>query len=220
VDLKEFKDLTDPVDPWELLAPLEKLENVDTPELRETKDGWDPQVCPVTPDLRDKLENWVLLDPLETWDQEDVTDPVETPVKMVKLDLLEFPANVELVDHPEVMAATETPDHPDHQDLLDTPLATHHSPTSKDPKDPTQLKVTTVIKPNPMSLMLSTKLPGLLTVLRNQRVPRTILVLLAVTFSCVMTTNWRVETTSLILMAKPSLMLSKYTATWKLERHA
>jgi len=203
VDPKESKDLTDPVDPLVPSDLPEKLENVDTPELRETKDGWDLQVCPETPDLRDKLVNWELQDPPETWDQEDAMAAAVIPVKMVKLDPAEFPVNVEPVDPPEAMAEVATLDHQDPQDHLDTlHLPTHHSQAYKELKDPTQLKVIMEMKLNPMvmKLMLSTKLPGPSTAQRNPKVPRPILVLLAVTFLCVMTTNWRAELTSSILM--------------------
>lgn len=119
-----FKDLTDPVDPLVPLVLQEKLENVDTPDLRETKDGWDLQVCPETQDLREQLVKWELLDHPVAWDHVDVMVHAVTPVKMVQLDPLEFPVNVELVDHPEVMADLETLDHLDHQDHLDTLLPT------------------------------------------------------------------------------------------------
>lgn len=216
-----FKDQPDPVD---LLVPSvlqEMLENADTLELRETKDGWDLQVCQETQDLRDKLEIWDLLDHPEEWDQEDVMEAVATTVKMVNQDLLEFPDNAELVDHPEVMAVQVTPDHQDHPDHQVTlPLTQYSHPELKDPKDPTQLKAIMAMKLNLMKSMLLTRLPGQLKGLGNQRVPRMILVLLAVTSLCAIITKWKAVNTLLILMANLSSMPSKCSVTWRLERHA
>lgn len=158
VELVDHKDQMDPVD---LLVPselLERLENVDTPELRETKVGWDPLVCQETQDHRDKPVKWDQLDHPEIWDQEDAMELVVTTARMVNLDLLEFPDNVELVDHPEVMADLETTDPQDHPDLLVTLPATHHSLQAyKDPKDQTQLKVIMVMRHNPIKLMSLTR---------------------------------------------------------------
>lgn len=153
----EFKDQMDPVDllvPWEL---LETLENAEPWEIRETKDGWDPLVCQETQDLRDKSEKWDQLDLLELWEEEDVTDPVVTPVKMVKPDLPEFQDNVEHVDHLVAMADQEITDPQDHPDLLVTLPATRHSPACKDPKDQIQQIPIMVMRHNPMKLMSLTR---------------------------------------------------------------